>query len=197
MTRITRRGSRSLPRVAQANAISAPATVIRSRSAGNQNAFNVGNRTAALALPTQISFTLDNSGGGTAKKYLMFDPIGIISGLTGQAATDQTTDVLTPAIVNKFVENNPLLFNQIKIVATASEAQFDNKMMPYVGVIDGGLSIEPIVLNTALNNDQYNAKIQSYNVELYANVNRGIIYQVDAGEKVKVTFYIKAGFNEL
>jgi hypothetical protein len=195
-----RRGLSRSPRVAMASAergVSAPGTVYRAKPVGNPKSFNVGNKVSNLGLPTQIVYILDNSTGSTPKDYMLFDSIGMIASLAGGTFNEPQTPILTNTIINKFIETHPLSLKGIKIVVTASEAQFSNKLMAHVGEVDGQLAGNPIVLDTALSADQYNPKIQDYAIDLVIDNTRGISYTVDANEKVVITFYIAADFNKM
>lgn len=159
---------------------------------GAKNFHRTENHANPSRLATRIKFTCDNSGGGTAKVYDFFDPAGIVANLAGGTRYQASPTELTMAIINKVIQGSPVLFSGFRMEVSSSVAQFNNVLKLYEGSLDGALAQIPIHLEDALEGDKYNEKIQSYRADIMINKFRMLSLSVDAGETVKVTFFINA-----
>lgn len=146
------------------------------------------------SLPRAIKLTLDNSGGGAAVNYMLFDPIGAVASVLGGSFSAPTTQALTIAILKDYLQGNPILFAGFRMEAATSASQFNNQVTMYAVDLDGSINTEPLNLEDPIDGSKYNEKIQGYQFPIVVNSLVGIKVPVNAGETVYITFYPQQEF---
>jgi hypothetical protein len=171
-------------------------TVERENPTGSKyNAFGIGSNVKKAPMPRRLKFKLDNSGGGTATTYYMFDAAGIVKAIKADSLTAAalTNKNMTMTIVNAFLKGRSFLFENIRAEVSSSSTQFDNPLNIVGGTLDGEIYRDDnIDLEDAVGPDQENSKIQYYNGTLSISECDRVQLEVNAGETVLLTFNFKA-----
>jgi len=154
-------------------------------------AYNAPEAELKAPTPQRIQLVLDNSADSVnSKDYILFDALGFIEEIVGAKGDPTTQDMISYALLKKFMANAKIAVKSMRVKASSSSDQFANIMKMYVGGIDSNTSAKDIHLEDAVSANQYNPKIQVYNVPMTIGPRHGITCTVDAGEKVFVTLYI-------
>lgn len=152
---------------------------------------------ASQNLGNAITFTLDNSGGGAAVNYKMFDALGLLSAvgnITATGAVYESSGLTTAFNLQSLI--NPYTFSGFTIQSAVSAASLQQKLKFYELDSTGTMNLVPQNLGTASRNTAYNNQEQTFQIVggYTATANRAVTFQVAAGETITITWFV-AGQN--
>jgi hypothetical protein len=166
-------------------------TIARNAPGGSPMSYKTPGAELKAPTPKRIQLLLDNSADtDDSKDFVIFDALGFITEATKVANEPATQDMVSYSLLQKFMENAKLLISHMRVKATSSSNQFMNVMKLYVSGIDGNTAVENIHLEDSVSGNQYDQKIQTYNTQIIIGPRHGLVYTVDAGEKVYLTLNI-------
>ena len=158
---------------------------------GNPMSYKTPGAELKAPTPKRIQLLLDNSSDtDNSKDFCIFDALGFIADATNVKNDPATQDMVSYSLLQKFLENAKMRITHMRVKATSTSNQFMNVMKLYVAGIDGNTAVENIHLEDSVSGNQYDQKIQTYNTEMTIGPRHGIVYTVDAGEKVYITLNI-------
>jgi hypothetical protein len=141
-------------------------------------------------MPRRIQAILDNSDGTSTKTSRIFDVAKIIESLVGQVDGKTKYSPVKGDAIRAYLQSRTLHIDKIRMEVTKSPEQFSNKATVYEGNVEGVITTQPLYLADAVDSGDYNPKIQTYKTDLKVDYGTAIDINVNAGEKLIITFYI-------
>lgn len=189
--------------VSRSNQNSAPVLPhIVTRGGGISQIGGVGVGRAALPqtrMPRSIGLVCDNSGGGAAVIFMLFDPYGsVAAALPGTYSTPTLSTGPSYTALNQAIAVQPVVFAGVNYrVTTGSAQQFSESMRYAHAEVDGGLQIEPLFPQLSIRNTQQNANVLTIEQEFLIDAQSAILLSVDAGSVAVLDFFMKTQYNRL
>lgn len=159
------------------------------------NVYDVGDAIQSSPMITSIDFTLDNSGGGVAKNYLIFDGFGFFAANSGASVNAPDSASSSVPAIKAMSQFSPMLISGFNYEVTVSTAQFQNALSHTFGDATGSSDKAPVLVNQAKRNNQFNSKLLTFEGAWYIDGFRGFFLTVNAGETVLLSFFIGAAYN--
>lgn len=144
---------------------------------------------------TSFTYLLNNSGGGAAVNYLMFDSNGFFANNSGLAVSAPTSGSSSVAGIKAMTAVAPLILKGYNYQVTASANQFNNDLKIVRGDADGSYYVKPIPTAQAKRNTQYIATLLTFETAIYIDSFSGLLLTVNAGETVSLTFMVGVNYN--
>ncbi len=174
-------------------------TKTRTQLIGVRDAMNIGNFVDNEKTPKSFKVVLDNTDGDVDAKYVVGDALEAINvhltALTGERPKPVVYKGFSPKVFRDYIKASPLMIELMRCEVATSSAQFENDVEILDFDLDGVSKPQRFSMNEAVTSGQYNPKIQSYRGDISLGARRGIVFNVNKGEKLTVTFYIKAVLN--
>ena len=147
--------------------------------------------------PEVITFALDNSAGGTAKNYKLFDPLALVAAqLAGTWNDADSTSAGSVAALKEAVKVRPLILKGFNYrITTGSASQFSNPFKYHRAGIDGSYMAKPIFVSQAIRNTQQNDKVLTIHQNLLMDADAALTIVVAPGTTVNIEFFVQTQFN--
>lgn len=172
----------------------APKPVIREGSMGAAKKANLGVVDQSGASARYVKFTL--TAVAEDKTFLLGDAAGLVaavkSGVTFTAPTSLGRSV-THAAFKAFLLARTLTVQGFRISST-NVADLSNDIVIYDANVSGEVTEKVVNIEDAVNGDQYDSKIQNYNVGFTFAPTTGVAVSVTSGATVKFTMWFDGEF---
>ena len=130
---------------------------------------------------------LDNSAGGSAKKYVIGDPFGFVAArLDGESLSNPDSGSISPAAIKNSLGSCPVAVGAINYNVAQSGTQFSQPFRFVCADIDGTGSEKNISVSAARRNNAMNDKLITleFPKPYFLGANTAFVITVAAGEKV-------------
>lgn len=139
---------------------------------------------------TAFSIKLDNSAGGSAVTYRIFDGAGIVNAIDG-SATAPTSGTITPSVIAETTKSKAIVLKGFNYQVSSSSSQFSQPFNFKKGNIDGRVITLPNVIAKARRNTQFDSKLLTIDEHIVVDYATACEVTVDAGETVDLTFLVE------
>lgn len=158
-----------------------------------------GGQTTSLGMPSSITFTLDNSLGGTAAGYRIGDDqdwVVELNGYTGTALADASSGISAKAF-GVAVAQAPVAVGGINYSSTSGAVQFGLPFFFCQGEVDGTRSAKPVNIAEYQRNTANNANLMTLEFQdpFVLDWNTGFYILAGIGQVVQVTLMFAAADN--
>ncbi len=173
-------------------------TKTRTAFIGVKDAVSIGSFVDDSEIPKSFKVVLDNTKSEQENVFLLGDALG---GITkhlkdkGISPVFMAPEGVEKGVFKNYLLANPMMIELMRFEAKNSSSQFEHDVEILDFDVDGISKPQKFSMNEAVTSGQYNPKIQSYRGDISLGVRRAMLFKVDAGEKVIVTFYLKAILN--
>lgn len=143
-------------------------------------------------MPDTITAVLDNSGGASAKSYLIFDPEGIVKAvISGTYSAPTWGSGISDAVLRKFFATSPVVFKGFNYrVTTGTQAQYSQSIKYHKVQIDGASQQYPLNVAQYIRNTQQSQTVQTIEAKFSIDQLSALSVTVEASTAVALDFYI-------
>ena len=138
-----------------------------------------------------FSMTMDNLTGTSSKKYRLFDTNGVLAAINGVLDGADSTTLGTTGALEKTTDATPVVLSGFNYQVSTDASQFAQTFDISRGSIDGRSVNHPNIIAKAKRNTQFDAKLLTIDERFVIDGNSGIEVEVEAGEKVVLTFFVE------
>lgn len=183
-----------------ARAVESLADTTRVRSTGISSYGSVANAPGFkgnLGLPSSVTVTMDNSGGGAALQYVIGDQMGLIAAnLNGAVAYTQPTSSSTGSVAAMQASFGfaPITVLGIVYNATSGATQFPQRFRYAKSDIDGGILAKPVNTPEFQRPTNFNANqlVLEFANQFVLDEKSAFVLTVAAGQLVSLTLMVGA-----
>ena len=138
-----------------------------------------------------FSMTLDNSAVTGARQYRLFNTDLVLRAINGSlaSATSTTLEVTNTGALQNTTDSTPVVISGFNYQTTYDAGQFAQTFDISRGSIDGRVVKHPNIIAKAKRNTQYDSKLLTINERFVVDGQTGIEVNVQASEKVILTFF--------
>jgi hypothetical protein len=140
-----------------------------------------------------FSVTLNNSAVAGVRQYRIFDNDLVLRAINGSlaSATATTLQTTNTGALENTTNSTPIVISGFNYQTTYDAGQFSQTFDISRGSIDGRVVKHPNIIAKAKRNTQYDSKLLTIDERFVIDGQTGIEVNVQASEKVILTFFVE------
>jgi hypothetical protein len=140
-----------------------------------------------------FSITLDNLAVASVKQFRIFDNDLVLRAINGSlgSATSTTLETANTGALSNTTDATPIVISGFNYQTTIDAGQFSQTFDISRGSIDGRVVKHPNIIAKAKRNTQYDSKLLTIEERFVVDGQTGIEVNVQASEKVILTFFVE------